>query len=157
MSRGSRVMLSSNPKGQFMSGIAGDSLSMPGNIMQVKAATERIGNQFTFILAAPGTDGKKVLAAILLDDAKNGFLMGNSTTTVGQQIEMYVPAPGEEINVRVGETAGTGNSFAIGDRLEANASGGYLIPESTGTQAPFICLETITQTTADQLTWCVKT
>lgn len=155
MARGSKIIISSNPKGQFLSGIAGDT-SKPGTIMQVKAATALIGSQFTWIAAASGTDGKRVLFAVMLEDNKNGFGTGQSAV-VGQQIELYCPISGEDINVLVGEVAGTANTYAIGDRLEVDAEDGILVPEAVGTQCPAIMMEVLTQVAGSTLAWVQKT
>ncbi len=156
MSRGSGIILSSNPKGVFLSGIAGDT-SKPGTIMQVALATERIGNNFTYIASAPGTDGYKVLCAVMIESSKFGLSVGTAAVS-GQLIEMYVPASGEDINVLVGEVAGTGNSYAIGDKLIIDAEDGLLVPFTGSPQdTPFIMMETLTQVSGSYLAWVRKT
>lgn len=156
MAKGNTIILSSNPKGQFIEGTIGDT-SKPGTIMQIEAATTDKNGRPTLIAAAPGADGKKVMCAVLLEDNLQGKLISDAYVS-GTRCRAYVPAPGEEINVRYGETAGTGNSVTIGDRLIVNATGGYLIPESGSPEdTPFVARETLTQQAADALVFCVKT
>lgn len=157
MARDSGIIVSSNPKGVFLTGII-DGTDKPGTIMKVKPATARVGNNFTYV-AFTGTDGLKALCAVLMDDQKNGRLA--TTAYVDEEpVQMYVPISGEEVNVLVGETAGTANTYAIGDRLilEGTSPAGTLFLE-TGTpqDTPFICMEAFTQQAAQRLTWCMKT
>lgn len=157
MARGSQIIVSSNPRGTFLTGIAGDT-STPGTCMQVQAATAMIGTNFTFIAAAPGTDGKKVLCAIMLANTKNGLSSTSAAAVAGQLIEMYVPAPGEDINIRLGEVAGTANTYAIGDRVIIDAEDGIFVPETGSPQdTPFVVMEAETQVAGGTLTWCRKT
>lgn len=156
MAKGNSIIVSADPKGHREGGIIDDT-SLPGTIMQVEAATEPVGGRHKWIAAAPGGDGIPVMCAVLLEDSKQGKLVSDAYVA-GRHGELYWPLPGEDVNVRVGETAGTANSFAIGDRLCINATGGYLIPD-TGTDYSatlFIVMETVTQVAADSLVWCKK-
>jgi hypothetical protein len=153
MARGNEIVITANPKGNFIEGVINDT-SKPGTIMQVQAATEMVSGEHTWVAAAPGTDGKKVLVAVLLSDDLQGF--GPSQAYVaGTRGRMYCPVPGDDINVRVGEVAGTGNTFAIGDRFIIDAESGLLVPESGSPQDTiFVCMETITQAAGGTLVWC---
>lgn len=155
MSKGNTIILSANPQGKFIEGVIADT-SKPGTIMQIQAATEMSNGRPTFIAAAPGTDGKAVVHNVLLEDGLQGKTITDAYVS-GTRCFVYVPLPGEELNVIVGEGAGTANTFAIGDRFEINATGGYLIPE-TGSpqQTSWICRETVTQKAAAYLTFCEK-
>lgn len=155
--RGSKIIVTGDPKGVRLSGIIGDT-SKPGTCMQLNTGqtVDKPGG-FTWIAAAPGTDGKGVLHCILLEDRTQGKLNTDAFVS-GTLINMYCPLPGEDMNVIIGETAGTGNSFNIGDRLIINATAGYYIPE-TGSpqQTSWLVMEKVTQVAASYLTWCKKT
>lgn len=160
MSRGNSIILSSNPKGQFVEGTIDSAVSTakPGHAVQIKAATEFVGGRPFFQLAAPGTDGEDIVHMILIEDNLQGFTM-TSTFAAGTRARAYVPIAGEEMNIRVGEVAGTGNTFAIGDQFMINASGGYYIP-ATGSppqSVAFVCMETEVQVAGQSLIHCVKT
>lgn len=128
--------------------------------MQIKAATAMSGGgggQPTWELYTPsGGDGKPGLIAVLMNDYLQGKLYSDAYVS-GTQCQVYCPIAGEHLNVRFGETAGTGNSVTIGDMLMANATGGYLIPNSSGVATPFISMETLTLQAAGILLWCVFT
>jgi hypothetical protein len=150
--KGNCILLSSNPKGQFIEGVMGDT-SKPGCCVQVKAATAFSNGRPTFVAAAPGTDGKQVMQAILLEDSNQGF--GPQTAyVVGTRAIAYVPIAGEEMNVRLGEVAGTGNTYAIGDRVVNDAEDGIYVPApGTEQDTPFIVQETLTQVAGGTLGW----
>ncbi len=144
------------PRGVFLEGTISGT-PKPGNSVEVKAATEFTNGRPTLQLAAPGTDGKAIMNAILLEDAEQGKTVDDAFVS-GTRGRAYVPAPGEEMLVRCGETAGTGNSFTIGERLMTNATGGYYILASgTIEDTPFVCLETNPLVAANSLVFVQKT
>lgn len=156
MSQGSSVVVSSNPKGQFLEGIIGDT-SKPGSLMQVKAATAKVGGRFTYIQSAPGTDGVPTLIAVLLEDDEQGKLITDAYVS-GTRCRLYCPIAGEELNVIVGEGAGTSNTFAIGDLFMVDGDGQNLIPSSgSPVSKPFQSLEADTQIASHGLVLCVYT
>lgn len=152
--RGSKILLQANPKGTFLEGTMGDT-SKPGTIMQVKASTADVGGRPTYVAAAPGTDGYGVQSAVLLEDDMQGFLSDTSYVS-GRRCRLYVPIPGEEMNVRVGEVAGTGNTYAVGDRLAIDAEDGILVPCVTSAVCLFIARETLTQVVGNSLIFATK-
>jgi hypothetical protein len=156
MAKGNEIIVSSDPRGVFMEGIIGDT-SKPGTLMQIQAGTAPKAGRFTWIAASIGTDGKASLIAVLLPDSLQGKLATDAYVS-GTRCFLYCPEGGEDLNVLVGEGAGTSNTFAIGDRFTLDSDVGILIP-AAGTEAsqPFICLETFTQVTSPQLVWCKYT
>lgn len=156
MAKGNEIVLSGNPKGVFLEGTIDDT-SKPGTIMQIKAGVAPVGGRHTWIAAAPGTDGEPAIIAILCADNFQGKLITDAYVA-GTRCFMYCPIAGEEVNVLLGEVAGTGNTFTVGDGFILNATGGWLVP-NTGTpgSVPFICLEPAVQVVASTLTWCMFT
>jgi len=163
MAHGNKIVISSPPRGRFIEGVY-EGTSKPGTFVQIKAATAFTGGGYGephFVDAAPGTDGKDILLAVLCEDNLQGFDINTAYPGVqsnGQypKCKVYCPVHGDELNLRVGEVAGTGNTFAIGDRFEINATAGYLIPESGSPQATIaVCMEALTQQAADSLVWCM--
>lgn len=154
--RGSKIIVTGDPKGVRLSGIIKDT-SKPGTCMQLNTGqTADKPGGFEWIAAAPGTDGKTVLHCILMEDRTQGKLNTDAYVS-GTLISMYCPLPGEDVNIIIGETAGTGNSFNIGDYLMINATGGYYIP-ITGSpqQTAFVVMEKVTQQAGSYLTWCKR-
>jgi hypothetical protein len=154
--RGNSIIVSAEPRGRRIGGQINDT-SSPGTIMQIDTGATPIFSQgigeFQWKAAAPGTDGLDVLQACLLED----FLFGKSLTdayAVGQKIALYFPLHGDEMNLRCGEVAGTGNTYAIGARLIIDAESGILVPESGSPQHTFaVVLEVITQVVGSSLVW----
>lgn len=153
--KGLDIVVTAFPKGVFLEGLIGDT-SKPGTIMQKKATTAPVGGRFTYIAAAPGTDGKRVQCAVLMADTLQG--KGPTDAYVsGTRCQMYVPVPGEDMNVRCGEVAGTGNTYAIGDRLIIDAEDGILVPETGSPQDTiFEVNEVVTQSAGSVLVWVTK-
>jgi hypothetical protein len=157
MARSSLIIISGNPKGVFTTGILNDT-SVPGTLCKVTAATAMVGGLFTYA-AYTGTDGMKAVIYILLNNNKYGQ-SSTAAGVAGEIREFYTPAPGEDVNILVGETAGTGNTYAIGDRLilEGTSPAGTVFLETGSPQdTPFICMEAFTQQASSRLTWCRKT
>lgn len=159
--RGSSIILAAHPQGKFLEGVAGDT-SVPGTIMQIQAGTAFQEGRPTWVAAAPGINGRKVLCAVLLEDDEQGFSTSQAYV-VGTRIRLYVPIPGEEFNCLVEETpVGTGGSSmsGIGERLIINSVGGYLIPEAIATSPEdtiAVAMEAITEAASTgTLTWCMK-
>lgn len=150
MARGNSIVVTAEPKGQFLEGTIADT-SKPGTIMQVKAATAFKGGRPSYVAGAPGTDGKQVLPAVLLEDNLQGKTSSDAYVS-GTRCRLYCPVAGEELNILVGEVAGTGNSYAIGDRLIIDAEDGILVPETGSPQATqFVALEAVTQVAGSYL------
>lgn len=150
MATKNEIILTAEPRGTFLEGVV-DGTPKPGNFGQIKAATEPVMGRHTWSLAAPGTDGKKIVKAIFLHDDLQGKLTSDAYVA-GTRCKLYVPIGGEEVNIRVGEVAGTGNTFAIGDRLIINATAGYAIPEGGSPQDLIgVVMETVTQHAGNEL------
>lgn len=153
--RGNKIIVTADPKGRFVEGTIQDT-SKPGTIMQLKTSpaqtSDKVG-RFDYIAAAPGTDGKDIECLVLLEDSTQGKT-NDDAYVAGTRCRMYVPAPGEEMNVRVGEVAGTGNSYNIGDRLIVDAEDGLLVPDSGSPQECMaVSMEKLTQVVGSSLLW----
>jgi hypothetical protein len=153
--RGSKIIVSNNPRGRFIEGIISGT-PKPGVVMQVVAATEPVEGRFTWQVFDQASDGRRSLIAVLLEDDNQG--KGSDDAYVsGTRGRMYCPVAGEELNMRMLDVAGTGDDHAIGDRLMVDDSTGKLVVDSSGESVPFVCLETATDPTADALLWTMYT
>jgi hypothetical protein len=156
VSKGNEIIVSSAPEGIFLEGVIADT-SKPGNLMMVKAATSFLGGRPTFVLMTVAADGTPSLIAVLLEDSFQGKLITDAYVS-GTRCRLYCPLAGEEMNVLVGEGAGTSNTFAIGDYFMYDQTDNILVP-TAGSPAsrPFQCLETVTQVASPNLTYCFYT
>ncbi len=141
--KGTSIIACSDPKGKFLEGIISGT-PKPGVRMQIVAATEPINGRLTWAVyvPVPGTDGGPGGAiAILTEDTLQGKTTDDAYVTATRCF-MYCPAAGEEMNIRVGEVAGTANSYAIGDLLMSDAEDGIFVPNLGGQDVPFQVMET---------------
>ena len=91
---------------------------------------------------------------VLLPDALQGALYSTAYVS-GARGFLYVPRPGEELNMRVADISGTADDHAIGDLLMIDNGTGLLIVTTGSPEAePFICLEAATDPTAEALLLC---
>jgi hypothetical protein len=151
MAKGSRIVITGEPRGRIMGGIIVGT-PKPGTMMAWTGAY--VGGRRSIQAAAPGTAGKSILKMILMEDNKQGKTMDDAYVA-GTYGEVYCIQNGDECNVRAGSGAGTSNSFAAGDRLELNTSGGYLIPETGSPQETIAeSIETLAQQAGQSLLAC---
>ncbi len=154
MSRGNTVIINGpEAKGKFEEIILNDT-SKPGTIMQIDTSVTKLkSGHWTWKAANTGTDGKAAQIAVLLEDKLQGFTFGQAGVA-GTLRRIYYPLPGEDINCLLGEVAGTGNTYAVGDRLILDAEDGILVPESGSPQATIaVCCEILTQVAGSALAW----
>ena len=160
--RGSQIIVSAptSPRGVFMEGFIGAGLTpKPGTIMQLQPATALVGGRHTWELAAPDADGgrPKGPLIILLED----HLQGRDYSTAyaaGERCFGYVPVAGEEFNLLVLNIAGTADDHTKGEILMVDNVTGKLVATTGSPETePFQLLETITDPTADTLSWVVYT
>lgn len=155
---GSRIIVASEPRGIFLEGTISGT-PYPGTVMQVGTASP-VSGEFTYVVYAPTSDGDPRLWVVLLEDELQGTPFSTAYVT-GTRGFLYVPIPGEHMNMLVaGEQAtGSANVYTIGERLIAQHNTGLLIAATSSTQAaPFTVLENITLTADVQgWVWCMRT
>jgi hypothetical protein len=144
VAKGREIQVSSNPKGQFLEGVIGDT-SLPGTIMQIQAGTAFVQGRPTYVAAAPGVAGNPLQIAVLLADDLQGFTV-TTAYVIGTRCRLYCPLAGEEMNILCGQ-GGPTQAFTVGQQLMIAATGGVLIP-ATGSpiSIPAVAMEAITVT-----------
>lgn len=159
--KGTDILINGNePKGRFLEGIISGAACAPGMCMEVVPATEPINGKFTYRVCTSGSNGDSRPTTVLLEDNLQGVvasLTGANLYTAGQQARLYVPQPGDELNMLVKNLSGTADSHAIGDLLmidRAAATGKLLVQDTASHSAPFTCMETSAALTADALLAC---
>jgi hypothetical protein len=133
----------------------------PGTIMQMTTAAP-IGGRFTFDVWAPGTgDGTPGAQYILDTDGDEGKLFSDAYQA-GKRGFLHQILPGDEVNVRKADIAGTGSateSVAIGDKFYVVDGTGKISKVAVGVlnanaQQKFQSQETLTNIAAETLVWC---
>lgn len=163
MALGNRILVNADDayRGRRFQGILSGAL-YPGTCVQFKAATEPDGNgHYTFEAYNRVIDANRYPVMVLLMDRQQGFIATTQYTS-GDLVEIYVPLPGDELNMLCLDVSGTADDKAIADLFSIDDGTGKLIAtigtSGQGTEAePFVCMETITDPTADHLVHCMFT
>lgn len=155
--KGSVILLAAHPRGLFMEGTMYGT-PYPGTVMTIKAATEPVSGRYTWEPYNRDADGNRSLIAVLLEGFHGAAY--NTIYATGERARLYIPMPGEELNMLV-SAAGTGTSdaIAIGDLLIPVDGTGLLIATTGSPEIePFMSLETQTDVASGgTLTHCVFT
>lgn len=164
--RGSQIIVSAptSPRGVFMEGIIGAGLTpKPGTLMQLQPATALVGGRHTWELYNGDINGGRPKGPLII--LTEDHLQGRDYSTAyaaGERCFGYVPVAGEEFNLLVANITGTADDHAKGEILipstDEDATKGKLIATTGSPEIePFQLLETITDPTADTLSWVVYT
>ena len=153
--RGNAIMISAEPEGKTLSGVISGT-PKPGTVMEIETPFYR-GNNHLWRVYQPGTDGERRIIAVLLEDHHQGFGVDDAYVT-GKPGRLYVPKPGEMLNMRFLDVAGTADDYTAGGMCIVDSGTGKLLA-TTGTpeSEPFQILEAVTDPTADFLAPCMYT
>lgn len=130
--------------GIWMEGIIDDT-SLPGTCMEVTPGSTPVNGRQHYRHYQPAADGDPKQVIVLLEDSLQGFTF-TQPYVAGTRCFLYIPLPGDELNVLFAPQAGTGsaNAVTIGERLIIQHTTGYLIAEaSAATDAPWMAYEHI--------------
>jgi hypothetical protein len=155
VSKGNEIVVSAQPLGHWDEGIISGT-PLPGTLMMISAGVAPVNGRFTWQeLNIGGQDQEIGLIAVLDMDSLQGKGQADAYVS-GTYGKIYFPLAGDELNLRIGEAAGTANWGAIGDYYHADADNGMLVPESgTASTAARIAqlLEKITALAPNSLAW----
>lgn len=158
--KGSRILVTGEPKGVFMEGYLTTSLTPKPGIIVNMLSTAPVGGRFYWEpygeTGASGNngvaaDGDRRLMAVLLPDELQGRNYDTAYAT-GDRIFMYCPLPGEEMNVIFQNISGTGSDqdLGVGDQLMVDdGTGKLLVADNNAESEPFISLEAKVDVAAD--------
>lgn len=173
MSRGNSIIVSADPKGQFLEGIVSGT-PKPGTLMEVVAGTDKVSGRFTYRAITRATGAKGPIFVLLEDDLQGKLGVGAATSpspaaytgqntpgaggdayVSGTRCRLYAPIAGEELNMLVADTTGTGSgdNVAIGDLFAGQTTTGKLTPNASYASAPFQAMESIGDIAADYMLW----
>lgn len=150
MAKGTKIIVASNPRGLFEEGIISGT-PKPGTLMEKKAATVYVSGRPTY-QAVTRADGAIGSVCVLLPDTMQGKLSTDAYVS-GTRGFLYFPVAGEDLNLLVGDVAGTADDVAIGDKFGITQNTGKLKANSGFASAPFEANEVITDPVADYLLW----
>lgn len=156
MARGSKIIVTTNPKGVFNEGfIATGETPSPGTVLQRDPTVALVGGRPTFKIFNRDADGDHPAGALwcLMEDYLQGKL-ATDAYAAGDRCFVYCPIGGEELNMLVANLAGTADDHAAGEILMVDDGTGKLIATTGSPESePFMLLEAITDPTADTLSW----
>lgn len=156
MAQGNNIVVTGEPRGRFLECTVSGT-PKPGTAMLPVAATAAVSGRFTWAVYTPGTDGEQRMVAVLLSDRLQGKLATDAYVT-GTRGFLYIPLPGDELNMLKGDVAGTADDFAIADPLMLDTGTGKVIATTGSPESEaFMCMETVTDPTADVLVFCMFT
>lgn len=163
--KGQEIVVSAIPNGKIIEGIISGT-PKPGTHMQVKNSVEPVNGRHTWETYAPGSgDGSPRLTAILNIDHLQGKTYDDAYVT-GTRCFLYIPAPGDEVNVRKANLSGTGTGVEdlnIGERMLIVDGTGMVSPVAVGiantsfANYPYTSLETVNDQQIEMLIWCMFT
>lgn len=157
MARGSGIIVTADPKGQFEEGIiATGETPKPGTILQRDPTIALIGGRHTYKIYNRDADGDHPAGShwVLLHDWGQGKTVSDAYAA-GDHCFLYSPRAGEELNLLVKNLSGTADDHAAGEILMVDDGTGLLIA-TTGSPEVEVAqlLEAITDPTSDTLAWC---
>ncbi len=155
MARGNRVVVNPDAKGAFEWGYLATA-EKPGTIMQVDPTVALKAGKNTWKVFTRDADGDRPRGpfAVLVEDLYKGQ---DATTAypLGEIAKLYIPLPGDELNLLYKNVSGTADDVALGDILTVDTGTGKVQVTSGSPETEVACaLEAITDPTADQLLWC---
>ena len=157
MAKGNEIVISQDPRGRYMEGTI-RTAAQPGIVVQLDVSEGLNANgrpQWEPFDA--GADGDQRLIAVLVPDDLQGK-RADQAYVAGDQCKVYIPLPGDELNMLLLNLAGTADDHPFGELLMVNDGDGKLIV-TTGTPESecFQLMEAVTDPTADTLAHCVFT
>lgn len=152
------IVLSADPKGHFIEGTISGT-PKPGTLMQVQVGTAPKNGRLTYEVYAPAAgDGSPREVIVLREDDEQGKTVDDAYVS-GTRGFMYIPCPGDEIQVRRQDITGTGTAaedISSGERLLIVDGTGKVSPVAIGVVNaaavyPFVSLENYSDPPAESL------
>jgi hypothetical protein len=154
MARGNKIVVNADARGHYEWGflLTGEK---PGTIMQIDASVALKAGKHTWKVYTRDADGDQPAGPFAVVDHEP--YLGRDATTAyaaGDFAKLYIPLPGDELNLLFKNLTGTADDVAIGTIMTVDTTTGKLIP-TTGTPEtePAVALEALTDPTADTLLW----
>lgn len=157
--RGNRIILTPD-RGFWVEGIvnAGETF-YPGMGVQMDPSQALQGGRHVHKIYNADADGGRPKGPIIIvtEDIKQGKNTGDSYAA-GERFQGFIPLPGCELNLLLENIAGTADDHAAGEILMLNdGTGKWIAATGSPETEPAMHLDTVTDPTADTLSWCVWT
>jgi hypothetical protein len=156
MARGQTIVISECPRGVETAGHGKTGETFyPGMIVQMDPSVSLIGNRHTFKIYNRDADGNNPAGAFYVV-REHAYRDIDQPYAANEMLNLYVPLPGEEVNLLLANIAGTGDDHTAGEILMVDDGTGKLIA-TTGSPEREVAmlLEDITDPTTDNLVWTV--
>ena len=160
MSQGNRIVQHPDRGIKVEGIIAAGQVLKPGTIVQIDPTVARENNIWTWTRYDRDANGNRPKGPliVLTEDIHNGGTMTDAYPTGRSRAFGFIPFAGCEINLLKGDVTGTGDDFAKGDLLiPVDATGKVILTTGSPEVEIAMCLETVTDPTADVLVHCVWT
>lgn len=140
MAKGSEIVVSALPMGHWEECVFSGAV-YPGTCVEIVPSTNPVGGRFSY-RNTTRANGAKGPVAVVINDSKQGQLPTTQISS-GQRGQIYWPCAGEELNMRVSESVGTGTAGEenIGDLLAVQMTSGELMAGGALASQPFWLLE----------------
>lgn len=157
--RGNRIVVNADAKGAYEWGYLATA-EKPGTVLQIDPTVALKHGKHTWKVYQPGADGEQPLGpfVVLIEN----LLQGQEATvayTAGDFVKMYIPLPGDELNLLLKDLAGTStgaaSDHAAGEKLMVDHGTGKMIATTGSPETESaVLLETVNDVLADVLAWC---
>lgn len=153
--RGNRIVVNADARGAYEWGYVATA-EKPGTIMQIDASVALKAGKHTWVPYNRDADGNRPAGpfAVIVEDLYQG--RDNTTAiTAGEITKMYVPLPGDELNLLFYNQSGTADDVALGDLLIVKDAVGKVFKTTGSVETEVaVALEALVDPTADVLIWC---
>lgn len=160
MARGNGIIVAPGvePKGRFWEGIvnAGETFT-PGVCVQIDPSQALQGGRHVCKLYNADADGGRPKGPIIIvtEDTYSGKLITDAYAA-GTRFFGYIPLPGDELNLLLGDVSGTGDAHTAGEILIIDdTTGEFIATTGSPEEEVAMLLETIAAPTADTHAWCI--
>lgn len=155
MARGNKIVVNADARGAHEWGYLGGAYK-PGTILQIDTSVALRNGKHTWVAYNQAADGDRPAGPFAVLDYD--YLSGKGPTDAyasGDFAPLYIPLPGDELNLLFFNQSGTGDDVAIGDKLIVDDGTGKVFTTTGSPETEVaVALEAITDPTADQLLWC---
>lgn len=158
MARGSLIVVTAGADGQYQEGkVAAGQTFYPGMVVQRDPSAALTMGKHTYKLYDRAADGDRPAGAfwVVTGNLERGRSLPVTTAIVaGSWTEFYCPEAGDELNLLLGDVAGTGDSHTAGEILMVDDGTGCLVATTGSPQTEVAqLLENIAAPVANTLAW----
>lgn len=155
MARGSRIVVNADAKGQY-DWVHLATAEYPGTILQLDPSVALSAGKHTAVPYNRDADGDRPKGPlmVIVEDLYNGRA-ATAAVEAGALCKVYIPLPGDEINLLYMNVSGTADDVELGDIMTVDDGTGKVIVTTGSPEIEVaVALEAIVDPTADQLLWC---